>query len=155
MKKGDTDDDGWEYSFSFFGKDGKWVGTPSISHYVRRRRWIRMRKRIDNPAPETTNPTLERQSLTTSLLSQLELCRLDREKYNLLLQHLKSSSDTQKVILNKSSMYTNLFEQEKSKVMAIQLILEYLHEIKDGEMIRSTLISSLRFHSDRKKFITK
>lgn len=41
---GDVDEEGWQYSFSFFPKLGGWHGThPWFHSYVRRRRWVRLR----------------------------------------------------------------------------------------------------------------
>ena len=43
----DVDEEGWEYSFNFFGK-WSWHGNhPWFHSFVRRRRWLRMRKRKD------------------------------------------------------------------------------------------------------------
>ncbi|USW53636.1 Putative Peroxin/Ferlin domain-containing protein [Septoria linicola] len=48
----DVDEEGWEYSFAFVGKKGQkfaWHGNhPWFHSFVRRRRWLRMRKRKDN-----------------------------------------------------------------------------------------------------------
>lgn len=45
----DVDEEGWEYSFAFFGRAGAtfaWHGNhPWFHSFVRRRRWLRMRKR--------------------------------------------------------------------------------------------------------------
>lgn len=47
----DVDEEGWEYSFAFVGKGGAtfaWHGNhPWFHSFVRRRRWLRMRKRKD------------------------------------------------------------------------------------------------------------
>lgn len=47
----DVDEEGWEYSFAFVGKKGQkfaWHGNhPWFHSFVRRRRWLRMRKRKD------------------------------------------------------------------------------------------------------------
>ncbi|KAJ3032161.1 hypothetical protein HDV00_007972 [Rhizophlyctis rosea] len=50
---GDVDPDGWQYSFQH--NTQTWAGKPTISHYARRRRWIRMRKPVD-VSPRTTSP---------------------------------------------------------------------------------------------------
>ncbi|KAK4504162.1 hypothetical protein PRZ48_005078 [Zasmidium cellare] len=55
----DVDEEGWEYSFAFVGKGGAtfaWHGNhPWFHSFVRRRRWLRMRRRKD-----TTHHTKER-----------------------------------------------------------------------------------------------
>ncbi|KJX94399.1 hypothetical protein TI39_contig4199g00018 [Zymoseptoria brevis] len=55
----DVDEEGWEYSFAFVGKGATtfaWHGNhPWFHSFVRRRRWLRMRKRKD-----TTHRTAER-----------------------------------------------------------------------------------------------
>ncbi|CZT22301.1 uncharacterized protein RCC_08170 [Ramularia collo-cygni] len=55
----DVDEEGWEYSFAFVGKGATtfaWHGThPWFHSFVRRRRWLRMRKRKD-----TTHRTKEK-----------------------------------------------------------------------------------------------
>lgn len=61
----DVDEEGWEYSFAFVGRGGAtfaWHGNhPWFHSFVRRRRWLRMRKRKD-----TVHRTQERAHELTS-----------------------------------------------------------------------------------------
>ncbi|PIB03060.1 Meiotically up-regulated 65 protein [Cercospora beticola] len=83
----DVDEEGWEYSFAFVGKKGQkfaWHGNhPWFHSFVRRRRWLRMRRRKD-----TVHRTQERAHEFTSDYFTIhpKTVRDDRDRTSTLVQ---------------------------------------------------------------------
>jgi len=63
-----TDEEGWEYAFDFhLGKKKKWSKKPTTTDYVRRRKWMRVRKPIQESNSSTSS------SPSSNLSSAMEL----------------------------------------------------------------------------------
>lgn len=100
----DIDDQGWAYSWRF--GSNSWHGNHIwFRSFTRRRNWLRLRQKIRSDPDEITeapfltmSETIEnedtRQLVIESLLTDLDACRLDREKLQIIVSIL---SDQQKL----------------------------------------------------------
>lgn len=102
---GDVDEAGWQYALKFHG--AVWHGNyKHFRSFVRRRRWLRLRRRQTLVKKEVTNGTTPSSSLSSSsssssaqhtLLTEIEAiknlkkCRLDRERLSVLDSLMKST----------------------------------------------------------------
>ncbi|KAJ1550015.1 hypothetical protein HK405_001626, partial [Cladochytrium tenue] len=105
--RGDVDPDGWSYSVHF--RYPEWSGAPDMTHYVRRRRWIRTRRRAATaasvpaqlPAASVTTTTSSAASSPTAaaatddayqflvrLPTMLHRLPLDRRRLEFLRSHV-------------------------------------------------------------------
>lgn len=92
---GDVDEAGWQYALKFHG--AVWHGNyKHFRSFVRRRRWLRLRRSqvppknpliIDTPPPSTCNQFVTE----TEAITNLKKCRLDRERLVVLDALIKST----------------------------------------------------------------
>ncbi|KAK9765945.1 hypothetical protein K7432_005323 [Basidiobolus ranarum] len=99
---GDIDEDGWEYAFIF--RSNSWHGDfRFFRSFVRRRKWVRHRKLkdlkptfADRQMKYTTpnSPDRDEESIPSKskgIIDKLKECRIDRERFTLIDDYLKSS----------------------------------------------------------------
>ncbi|EEB05948.1 spore wall assembly protein [Schizosaccharomyces japonicus yFS275] len=145
----DVDESGWQYAFSF--TISNWHGRPlCCQSFVRRRRWIRKRKKrsIDTRhnavsdyftltssypvhtsslfSPESQqNMTLDLTDATTisGLINALQKCRIDREKMSVLRHFLRACTPQELPHLHKFSEHIlSTFVYEQNRFEACDLL---------------------------------
>ncbi|CAG8564893.1 10582_t:CDS:2, partial [Paraglomus brasilianum] len=110
---GDVDEGGWEYSFNFRGYSWHGICKPFRS-FVRRRRWIRLRKK---GLPLAPNPRLHEHDL----LDELKAARLDRERLDLIKKYIDSHPNLD-IFDNKMAFFLNVFDNRESKKKFLELL---------------------------------
>ncbi|KAJ3092149.1 hypothetical protein HK100_007009 [Physocladia obscura] len=152
----DVDADGWCYAVSFRARE--WSGSPAPSHYVRRRIWIRTRRRLSRLATAfssssssiSTMAISQQQSITTAttlnnnnnnddtaaillLPTRVRGCTLDRQRLEAIDASLKAlvspaTVDPVPVYTVEAVLSEMMFD--KNRMLAVKLLLPFLD--RDG-----------------------
>ncbi|KAI9258804.1 hypothetical protein BDA99DRAFT_538729 [Phascolomyces articulosus] len=176
----DVDEAGWQYSLKFHG--AVWHGNyKHFRSFVRRRRWIRLRRRLSDP--EETKKQIQKQqkpnrvklvdddtaiaaassiskpsSSETSqedLIYTLTKCRMDRERLVVFEKALSTIPNASKRLF--SLKLLNSFDFERTKCIVLRRVLE-LRYVSHGSSIQLTaeekqLLQSLGFYSDMQNIL--
>ncbi|KAI8809104.1 hypothetical protein BJ742DRAFT_806304 [Cladochytrium replicatum] len=133
---GNADPDGWQYNFSFSLPN--WSGTPNISHYVRRRKWVRMRERENgggiprSPSPQSPSAISNRANALaekierSDVIARLHRRRLDREKFLELDQFLKQYPSKQADVAAMTMNILIQFDYECTKLKAAKTLCTFI-----------------------------
>ncbi|KAI8805262.1 hypothetical protein BJ742DRAFT_820646 [Cladochytrium replicatum] len=133
---GNVDPDGWQYNFSFSLPN--WSGTPNISHYVRRRKYVRMRERENvgaiprSPSPKSPNAITIRNNAIAEeiekadIVARLHRRKLDREKLLELDQFLKRYPSKKKDAAAMAMMILTQFDYEYSRLKAAKILCTFI-----------------------------
>ncbi|KAI7878581.1 hypothetical protein K492DRAFT_170752 [Lichtheimia hyalospora FSU 10163] len=165
---GDVDEAGWQYALKFHG--AVWHGNyKHFRSFVRRRRWIRLRRRfvpieeeqqeMNNNEPKLINVDdndsgFPQSSFSSSSLQPLDnpqhlkeelaKCRLDRERLRVLAQVL-SMGNTSEQLMHQVQEILNALQYESSK----RQFLEQLFKTRPNlGMEEKHALQSLRFYTD-------
>ncbi|KAI9317884.1 hypothetical protein BX666DRAFT_1932415 [Dichotomocladium elegans] len=163
---GDVDEAGWQYALKFHG--AVWHGNyKHFRSFVRRRRWVRLRRRLppisgaeDDPKPSipsrklvaiddgpqtasTDNPHTQDYQL---LVNNLQTCRLDRERLAMVRQALTVDGMPEK-ILSEPQAVLNMLEYESSKRDLFKLLLA-ARPSRELNIHEKQALQGLCFYSD-------
>ncbi|KAI9263602.1 hypothetical protein EDC94DRAFT_607260 [Helicostylum pulchrum] len=160
----DVDEAGWQYALKFHG--AVWHGNyKHFRSFVRRRRWIRIRRRSIQAVLTINQPTIEPSRMAKTnlinvedsfiqdnLLHRLKKCRLDRER----LLVFNSYHDNLR-LFEKVDEFVKLFDFESSKCKFLSQFLEkkYNSDTKQVNLNETEIkaIQSLRFYRDRQTIL--
>ncbi|KAJ8326266.1 hypothetical protein BDV3_005830 [Batrachochytrium dendrobatidis] len=157
---GDVDQEGWCYGLQFISD--KWSGTCRTSHYVRRRKWIRMRRM--KGASSATSGSLPSATATTptgsvngagansldELIVKMQRARIDRERITDLKNYLLLA-DSPTFPPSKIQLLIAQCDHECSK-LRVALLLAPRMELAQEQAIVS-ILQGLKFYSDRVEFL--
>ncbi|KAJ3125454.1 hypothetical protein HK098_000268 [Nowakowskiella sp. JEL0407] len=126
---GDVDQDGWSYSFAF--TSANWSGNPSVTSYVRRRKWIRMRQPKNEPlATDASGGT--KSSSSIGIIELLERQRLDREKLDELETCIKDNVYKPEYLLGRATIILLQFDYDIWRLEAIKLLHTLLDDAREN-----------------------
>ncbi|KAH9262579.1 hypothetical protein BASA82_000380 [Batrachochytrium salamandrivorans] len=157
---GDVDQEGWSYSLQF--TSDKWSGACRTSHYVRRRKWIRMRRMkgasgsatASSPSVTPITPTggtLSGAHSIEDVIGKMQRGRIDRERIVDLKSYLLLVED---VIVppSKVQLLMAQCDHECSKLQAALLFAPQMDMAQEEAIVAA--LQSLRFYSDRVMFLS-
>ncbi|KAH8555607.1 hypothetical protein BGW37DRAFT_142551 [Umbelopsis sp. PMI_123] len=171
---GDVDESGWEYAFRF--RQSTWHGNyKHFRSFVRRRKWIRLRRRrmIEDDhtyhskdavsihtasISEVEGSVQEIEAKETMLYDRIKACRLDRERLKVVDEVLKQNDTQLEMIQAKMNDYMQLFDFEDSRRKFALLLLSKQtsnqNSSQDGTAILSEgdkdVLDSVGFYSNVK-----
>lgn len=163
---GDTDPEGWVYAFRFGA--GQWSPDCRVGSYVRRRRWIRMRKRLggsfstpssSDKSTKITNDGEKQTSGTWRLEERLRVigtCESDREKLELLDTLVKDELLNAQTVMQYSTDILRSMNSEASRFACLQILcsagLPDAIQINNVQTnINSSLLLLFKYFSHRKE----
>ena len=144
-KNGDVDVDGWRYATEF--RSDKWLGRVKPTHYVRMRKWIRMRraKGVESVTSATMESPMD-ESVDNKAMSLMQMARIDRDVLKELQAHLGTSSAISEPLV---SLAMSLLKHECSKLKAALMIGPRLN----NQQIAIAVLTQLKFYSDKLQFL--
>ncbi|KAJ8657192.1 hypothetical protein O0I10_007008 [Lichtheimia ornata] len=170
---GDVDEAGWQYALKFHG--AVWHGNyKHFRSFVRRRRWIRLRRRLvpveseeqeeeetkdneqklinvddnDSGFPQSSSSTSSSfQALDNPqhLKDELAKCRLDRERLRVLGQVVSMGGSTSEQLLRQVQEILDTLQYESSKRQFLEQLFKTRPELG---MEEKRALQSLRFYTD-------
>lgn len=177
--QGDVDEEGWQYSFVF--RATSWSGSPNATHYVRRRKWVRMRRPVIVLANNAISSSTLQRSTSNSNVSPSLPPRVGGRNTDLPVASAATTTATKKPLEVMTMMERARLDRERLAILKSQLeeqpdrnaALELVTEkgVDIFEMMESeaskvlalrlmaplmheplSIVQSLRFFSDRKTF---
>ncbi|KAI8609558.1 hypothetical protein BC830DRAFT_828524 [Chytriomyces sp. MP71] len=150
--RGDVDADGWAYAVSFRSRE--FSGVCTQAHYVCRRVWVRLRRRIPDANIDPAQASaLADSALILSIPTLVRACTLDRQKLDAVqsaLTQLASPKDSVVIPPYSVEAILNELEFDKSKLAAVKILLPML----DREGLVAALFQ-IGFHSNRLELLTE
>ncbi|RKP09137.1 hypothetical protein THASP1DRAFT_29059 [Thamnocephalis sphaerospora] len=155
---GDVDEEGWEYAAQFH--NARWHGPFEVFRsFVRRRRWIRLRKRKTTSdlavgvrdrsrkpsvASTTRSMSTDRQS---DWLLEVRRLRIDREKLAVLKSQLQNKSAGAWITQSLLQQFLFTLDYNANRRRAMELIGQL-----QPELLWKPRADELAFHTDRAEF---
>jgi len=149
---GDVDEEGWEYAFNFH--NSSWHGCyQPFRSFVRRRRWIRLRRKKgakDDSAPSISPGTCSNPDVNTDdfeeLWQNVKASRLDREKLKLINDYI-NNYDNIDSFYDRLNDFVNIFDHQENTKKFLEMILSH----SDKACPNSPYM--LKFFSDLKELL--
>ncbi|CAG8476870.1 15802_t:CDS:10 [Acaulospora morrowiae] len=122
----DVDEEGWEYAFAFHCAN--WHGHyQTFRSFVRRRRWIRLRRlkeNKDNPHINNEAEINPEMSVTGSLWNKVKTSKSDREKISVVKDFILNGGDLTP-LNQRLKEFVELFDHQESRRIFLELLLMY------------------------------
>jgi hypothetical protein len=146
--------EGWEYAFNFH--NSSWHGCyQPFRSFVRRRRWIRLRRKKGIkygsirgiPAKIDSNSDVKMDGFE-KLWQSVKNSRLDREKLKLINDYINNYDDIGN-FYDRLNDFVDIFDHQENSKKFLELILSY----SDKECLNPNSPYMLKFFSDAKELL--
>ncbi|CAG8609430.1 16380_t:CDS:10 [Funneliformis mosseae] len=139
---GDVDEEGWEYAFNFHSSS--WHGCyQPLRSFVRRRRWIRLRRKKGKDGSASIIPKRtylesdEKLDDFEELWRQVKMSRLDREKLKYISDYINNGGNINK-FHDRLSDFIGIFDHQESSKKFLEVLpangpfmLKYFSDIRE------------------------